>query len=298
MKRYLALSSIALILILLFAGHFTVLHAQQPTTTSDQVPSDLSLDLQLAQQNPSPDQQAIVASDTKQVEEITTTGQETVVIPQDTLAPTVKTESTTVIMHPEQTSSEQVVETPVTIEVNDSGTPVPINENQQTTVTPSDTTPTVTGVTVPGTNVLQPDDNAAPTDNSTDSNLPAPTSVDNGISPTPTPNDQNQTSSDTMQPTNNQGQLPTTTQSSDQQGVSPTLTPNDQNQTPSDTMQPTSDQSSPSNDTGATSTTNDTTSTDGSVQGATTAVTPNILQSILQPIKSVFHSVSSFFMRK
>ncbi len=246
-KKILGVFAIAIIVTLVTVKGSSVTHAQQPTFTNNgDIPSDLSLDLNLAQQNPDPDQQSIVSSETKQAESVTATGDTTTVQPQDTVIPQVKTESVADAIHPEQTTSEQVITTPVVIDVpvnpsgniqnqsqdqnqptgiqspnnntnngtvnqQDNTTGIPANPNDTTTptvdqgqpvLTPSDNSnngaSAPTGINdnvVPGTTVPAPNDNAAPADNSTNSNLPAPTAEDSG-STTSIPSEQQPVNND------------------------------------------------------------------------------------------------------
>lgn len=320
MKRYIALSSILFLVLLVLAGSVTIIHAQSITPTP--IPSDLLLDLQLAEQNPSADEKAIVAQESQKVEEVTTTGQETIAIPQDTVSTSVKTESPSVVMHPDQTSSEQVIEVPITQAVNDSGTPVPSDTPVPPTGVPQDTTsPTVTGVIVPGTTVSQPDDNAAPTDNSANPNLPAPTSADNGISPTPIDTGGMPTSADQSSPTvvpsdtpaqgttNTNPTIQPTTDLSTQPTVAPTQaidqTVTAQPTNPPDTSmpQPTSIPATSAPDTSTPQPTSapaaDTVapSNTPAVQGASIQ-NVGIMQVFSQTVNMFFHSVRSFITGK
>ncbi len=214
-----AIRIVQISLSVLFVGFglfgISVARGQQPTPISQDeiIPSDLSLDLNLAQQNPDPDQKTIVSTQNKQVQLQTTNGEFSILVPQDTVIDKVKAESTKDAEHPEQTTSEQVVETPVTVEEQvspdqsptpstNNATPIPNEsanpDNNTQTPTPNESpnpssnaqTPTSSpnpinpsessapvDSLVPGTNVVAPNDNAAPADNSANPNLPAPTSA-------------------------------------------------------------------------------------------------------------------------
>lgn len=167
--------------------------AQEASSQDDKIPSDLSLDLKLAEQNPAPERKDIIASETKTAQIVSPT-ETTTVKPVETVAPEVKNEPAQAAEHPEQTTSEQVVSTPVVVEEKVSPTgedqnQTPEDQSQlKATPNPSsgpanpEETAASTGSTgsfVPGTSVLAPDDNAAPADNSTNPNLPAPTPMDN-----------------------------------------------------------------------------------------------------------------------
>lgn len=126
----------------------SAIHAQSSVSLEEGIPSDLVLDLALAQQNPAPEQKAIVNSETKQAEVVSDTGT-TTVIPADVVVPEVKTESQDNALHPEQTTSEQVIMTPDTVEDNSAN-----QENNQN--------PTSNDNLIPGTTITEPDDNAVP----------------------------------------------------------------------------------------------------------------------------------------
>jgi len=173
-------------------------HAQQSSSTpkDDQIPSDLSLDLKLAQDNPDPNQKAIVASETKQVKIVTSTGEITNLKLQDVVAEQAKTESAKDVDHPEQTTSEQIVPTRVVIEE-----PKTTNENP----TPTNSSPASSEAVVPGTTITSPNDNAAPSDNSTNPNLSAPTpntDTTTSAEQTPTTTQTSPSAPDVNQPSN------------------------------------------------------------------------------------------------
>jgi len=246
-----------------------LIHAQQPSN-NNQVPSDLALDLNLAQQDPAPDQQQIIKSETKEAQITTTTGESSIITPEDITVPEVKTEPQEDAIHPEETTSEQVITKPEEVNADENGTPVPtngeqgqdVNGNQPTGIQSENGTtgePTETQNLVPDTDVSQPDDNAAPLDNSENPNLPAPTQAsDNSqldqqnISPTEQQNDNSQQNTVPLesQPqdnsTNNQEQ--------------PTVAPSDSSS--QDQPQPSSDTSSGDNST---------------VQGASTGPNPIVV---------------------
>ncbi len=194
-KKIFALFASLLIIVYVSVELPIIIHAQRSTPITGDLPSDLSLDLAFAQQNPAPDQKQIVSSQTQQAVVVTATGETNVITPQDIVVPQVKTESQADAVNPEQTTSEQVVTKPVTVQVDDKGTPIPENSDNQSspqqstdtnTVSPtssdnnSNSNPTTgTSNLVPGTNVVEPNDNSAPTDNSGNPNLPAPTAADN-----------------------------------------------------------------------------------------------------------------------
>lgn len=336
-KRYIV--PFAIILILSYASvKIPFIHAQQPLIAND-IPSDLSLDLNLAQQNPAPDRQTIVASETKQAEIVTTTGQTTTVQPQDTVAPAAETESTKDALNPNQTTSEQVVTTPVTVEVDQNETPFPTaptssgepeitgESPEPSTIAPSqEVSPTGTSDLVPGTTVVSPDDNAAPADNSTNPNLPAPTSaVDNTSINQPTGTDQGPSSNVQQSPQQSQTTGSSATQGSDNSGQGqPTSAPaTDTNGTQQQPSQPSDNSTNtsntggsqaqpqtapPSNDTNGTqqqpsqpsdNSTNpnppsdtNTSGDSGTVQGAATGSNLTIIQNLTRVIQKVWHAIT------
>ena len=165
----------------------SVAHAQQSAPTTD-ISSDLSLDLGLAQQNPAPEQKAIVASQTQQATTVTITGETNTIVPQDVISSQAKTESQENAVNPDQTTSEQVITRPVTVQVDQNGTPTPeqpsptsgdVNSPSSTNQNNNLNGPDTNNL-VPGTNVVAPDDNSAPSDNSGNPDLPAPTPTDSG----------------------------------------------------------------------------------------------------------------------
>ncbi len=168
--------------------------------TTNDIPSDLSLDLNLAQQNPAPEQKQILQAEFKQAVVTTAKGETSTVTPQDSISPQAKTESSKDTVNPDQTTSEQVQTKPVSVEVDEKGSPVPsatdipsdspnpnVNEPSPTTnnnnTSPSTNNNNTSSTTnndntssspIPGTSIPEHNDNAAPPDNSTNPNLPAP----------------------------------------------------------------------------------------------------------------------------
>jgi len=186
MKKKFGLFSILLIIIFATVRIPTLSFAQQPSNSED-IPSDLSLDLALAQQNPAPEQKAIVESQVQQAQVTTSTGESSIVTPVDVIPAEIRIESATEAVNPEQTTSEQVVSTPVVVPVNDNQsspsdqtqpTNVPsdnnvpdipqensssqtqdtTNQNQSPNPVPTNSSTDV----IPGTSLLEPNDNAAP----------------------------------------------------------------------------------------------------------------------------------------
>ncbi len=173
----------------------TKISAQQPSD----IPSDLSLDLNLAKQNPLPERNQIVNSQVQQVITVSNNGATDFVQPQDSISNKVQTESSDNANHPDQTTSEQVVTKPVATQIDESQ-PQPSESPVPTTTAPVPTTtdstqntpentqsPSASPSVVPGTNVIQPNDNAAPSDNSTNPDLPAPTPTSSESAPTSQP---------------------------------------------------------------------------------------------------------------
>src|SRR5258708_1096175 len=135
-KRLISFFIAILISLIILSKVSTVIHAQQITLQKEIIPSDLTLDFTLAQQNPSPDRQLILGSEIKKAEIVSTTGQAITVNPQDTFMPTVKVENIKDTISPNQTTSEQVVTIPVTVDINESGTPIPTSGGDQSTNNP------------------------------------------------------------------------------------------------------------------------------------------------------------------
>ncbi len=160
------LITILLIIAYAIVKNGSVSYAQQLSLTKDEdIPSDLLLDLNLAQQNPAPEQKQIIESQTSKAEVKTTTGENTSIVPKDIVPTEIKTESATNAEHPDQTTSEQVISKAVTVEEkigNQQGTPT--NDALQPSNAPqpeNNTNNNAGGNTIPGTAILEPDDNAA-----------------------------------------------------------------------------------------------------------------------------------------
>lgn len=258
-----------------------IANAQQPTIASDDipsdVPSDLSLDLVLAKQSPAPDQKAIVASETQQATVVATTGETIIIVPQDVVSPQAKTEPEVNALNPDQTTSEQIITRPVTVQIEQNATPTPENQPSPTSgdvnnVSPASQNNNINGPDtnnlVPGTSVVAPDDNSAPADNSGNPNLPAPTpTVDNGTLNTNPSNQVNPTSA----PDNSGSSAPPS---------NPSSTNSNQQSIPSESQpaSPPNDQGSPpSGDSGSSDTTvpNESNPT---VQGTSTGPETNVFQ--------------------
>lgn len=145
-----------------------------PSEISQDIPSDLSLDLSLAQQNPASEQQQIVSNQIDQAEVTTNSGLSIPVTPKDTVPSEIKIEKMKDAVNPEQTTSEQVISTPVTVPdtTNDQQIPSQTILQEGITGTPQYNSDIPTSATdsnfVPGTTIVEPDDNAAPP-------LPTPT---------------------------------------------------------------------------------------------------------------------------
>ena len=131
MKKTLTISTLALLFA--FAPNVSAL------AQDDKIPSDLALDLVQAEQNQHPQRKQIVTAQKLKVELTTQEGKVTVQ-PETKLTPEIETQRADQVEHPEQTTSEQVQQTPVT------GTHSP---------------PEAPNL-VPGTSIVEPDDNAAP----------------------------------------------------------------------------------------------------------------------------------------
>lgn len=232
---------------LLFIFVLVFLLGRRVILADEEVPSDLALDLAQAEKNPAPQRQQIIADEALKAEETTNVGRITVQ-PEMQLAPEVARQSASLTEHPEQTTSAQVQETTA---------PADTSTNQGSTNQGS-TNSGGAGNLVPGTTVIEPDDNAAPLatpslqtapkenkDNNTQQQPNQP--ADNS---TTQPNPPNDNSAPSTQP----APTPATDNSSQQQNETPPVVT-----APSDT-QPDSGNSTNSNDSGGGS----------AVQGAST----------------------------
>lgn len=144
-KKYLALFAVCLIIILGIKIPQT--HAQ--SSQGEQIPSDLALDLDLANKNPAPNQKVIADVQTEKAQITTSTGEQVVIPIQEAVPPEIKTQSSQDAVNPDQTTSEQIVEKK---ETNPSE---PNNQNNN-----KDNGDVQNNI--PGTNIVEPDDNAAP----------------------------------------------------------------------------------------------------------------------------------------
>ena len=178
-KNTFALLAVCLIIILGIKIPQT--HAQ--SSTDEQIPSDLALDLDLANKNPAPNQKVIADVQTEKAQITTNTGEKLDLPIKEAIPEEIKTQSSKDAVNPEQTTSEQVVEKNVQEPVsqakssdNLSGTNT-VNDSQQDNNQAGKNT-------IPGTNIQEPDDNAAPTPTPTPegSNTIPP---ENGVAPTP-----------------------------------------------------------------------------------------------------------------
>lgn len=180
-KKYLALFAVALIIILGTKTSST--HAQ--SSQDDQIPSDLSLDLDLAQKDPAPAQKQIISSQTPQAQIVTDKGEQAVVTVKDEVPQEVKLQSTKEVENPEQTTSEQVVDKNVEEKPGQNN-----NGDFNNTAQPSGSNSSSKDV-IPGTNIAEPDDNTAPlpssSANPSTSSTPSGSSTENSVQPTNSP---------------------------------------------------------------------------------------------------------------
>ncbi len=249
--------SYLLVVILFFASIAVLSRTTHAQKTANEIPSDLSLDLELGQKDPSPLQKQIVAGESKVADLKTTTGEHYTQPPQDVVTQATKHESVNEAAHPDMTTSEQVIEVPVKVDEKSVNNSNQQNNNsnkqennsgiQQATqgaiennnLSPSPI-PSPDNNLIPNTGIPQPNDNAAPTPD-----IPS-------ISPTDQP-----TAAPTTQPT-----------STDTPVASPTDQPSN--------SQPTTQESAPS----------ETPPPDQAVQG--TSNQRNILQIIIDNILKLF----------
>ena len=175
-KKILALFAVCLIIILGIKIPQT--HAQ--SSQDVQIPSDLALDLELANKNPAPNQKVIADVQTEKAQITTNTGEKLDLPIKEAIPEEIKTQSAKDAVNPDQTTSEQVVEKK---ETNPSE---PNNQNNN-----KDNGDVQNNI--PGTNITEPDDNAAPKPESssspTDTSAPAeqsnPIPLENGVAPAP-----------------------------------------------------------------------------------------------------------------
>jgi len=190
-KKNLALFVLLIIVffIALKTPHITV--AQNASTDNEQIASDLSLDLNLAAQNPAPEQKQITQSQQSQAQITTSTGEQVVVKVEDTVPPEVKTQPAKDAVNPEQTTSEQVITKTVEETVGPNGSQTPGETQPSSSANSSDNlnndvnsknpneTPSTDKSFIPGTTIIEPDDNKAVS--------PTNTPANDTISPNPGP---------------------------------------------------------------------------------------------------------------
>ena len=167
MKKFLIIPTLALVLALI--------PRISAFAQDDRIPSDLALDLVQAEQNPAPQRKQIVAAQKLKVELTTQEGKINVQA-ETKLDPEVATQHADQAEHPEQTTSEQVQQISITV------TPTPTPSGNEETISPSETGGTTN--LVPGTSVVEPDDNAAPPAPTT---TPSETPANETVSPQETP---------------------------------------------------------------------------------------------------------------
>lgn len=131
------------------------------------IPSDLSLDLNLAEQNPAPEQTAITNNEVKQAE-ITSPAGTVVVQPEEELAPEIKNEPATSTDHPEQITSEQEVK-PESLPVTPAPESTLIPETPDTTPPSTDSAPTPTPAETPSPQPANNDNQVPPSNNDQES---------------------------------------------------------------------------------------------------------------------------------
>lgn len=205
-KKIIALFAVFLIIIY---GSFKIIPISKAASPSDgdQVSSDLSLDLDLAQKDPAPAQKQIVQFQVSQARIVTDKGEQATVIVKDEVPQEVKTEPTKDTVNPEQTTSEQVVTKNVEVTTNPNETPSSDHSQIAPSGSSTDNTgnnPTVSPSknVIPGTNILEPDDNTAPQVPAT-SISPADQNQ-NSPAPTPAGSDINNLAQPTAAPTSAQ----------------------------------------------------------------------------------------------
>ncbi len=147
-KKYLALFAISLIVIYgIVKIPFT--NAQQSTPKDGEIPSDLALDLDLAQKNPTPEQKLISEVQTEKAQITTSQGRQEEIPIKEEIPEEIKNQSAQDAINPDQTTSEQVIEKKEVGPVEPNGA----NNNQDNGAIQNN---------IPGTNIAEPDDNSAP----------------------------------------------------------------------------------------------------------------------------------------
>lgn len=155
-KKYLVFFAVFFIIIY---GLAKIPPLSRAASEDDQIPSDLSLDLDLAQKDPAPEQKQIVQFQTSQAKIVTDKGEQAVIVVKDELPPEVKLQSAKDAVNLEQTTSEQVVNKNVESDQDQS---VPAASGSPSDSNGNNPTPTPAGNVIPGTDISEPDDNTVP----------------------------------------------------------------------------------------------------------------------------------------
>ena len=244
-KRYLPF--FALIALLVYGSINLPLKSWAASPSDDgQIPSDLSLDLELAQKDPAPEQKQITQSQINQAKIVTDKGEQATVSVKAEIPKEVKLQSASDAENPEQTTSEQVVSKAVEVVVSPNAT---VGSDQTpSTAIPSGSPADNAGSTgnrsatapadniIPGTDILDPDDNAAPPIN-TNPNQPK-----QNITPSESNNINPSQPADTPQPNNNQAVSTTDTDvPSNTSGATQGTTTSQNDTAPQNPNPPTSD---------------------------------------------------------
>lgn len=213
-KKYLAIFTVSFIIIY---GLVKLPPISKAASDSDQIPSDLSLDLDLAQKDPAPAQRQIIQSQIPQAKIVTDKGEQAVVVVKDEVPAEVKLQSATDALNPEQTTSEQVINKTVESDQNQS---IPVVSGSPSDGNDNNPASTPAGNVIPGTDIVEPDDNTA-SRNPPNSSSPQTTSGDQTNS-TSTPSGSSTPSpsnSDTQQPADTANTIPP------ENGVAPSSAP-------------------------------------------------------------------------
>lgn len=198
MKSKINLTFFATLLVICFVLlKIPATHAAQ--SDEDQIPSDLSLDLDLAVKNPAPDQKKIADVQTEKAQITTSKGEQVIIPVQEAIPQEIKTQSSKDAENPEQTTSEQVVSKNVEETVNPKDTESSregANTNSNPGTSPSDNV-------IPGSNIVEPDDNTAPPIQTSPQGTPGSTTENssggqNTPQPTPAGSDVGNSTSNTI----------------------------------------------------------------------------------------------------
>lgn len=194
-KKYLVIFTISFIIIY---GLIKIPSISRAASDSNQIPSDLSLDLDLAQKDPAPAQKQIIQSQTSQAKIVTDKGEQAVIEVKDEVPAEVKLQPAKDALNPEQTTSEQVINKNVETDQDQS---VPVTSGSPSDSNDNNPASTPAGNVIPGTDIVEPDDNTAPLPSSFVNPSANPSEAPQGPSVSSGPA-QNENPTNSSQPTN------------------------------------------------------------------------------------------------